>query len=291
MKYIRKKDVLPAIHLALKEDIGSGDVTGMATVDPSKRVSTQIVSKDRGILAGLSVSRWVFLEVDSSLKVSNILSEGDRITKGIIVQKIEGNARSILKAERTALNFLSRISGIATMTAQAVEAVGKGRSKVIDTRKTAPCLRYIDKYAVRIGGGTNHRMGLWDMVLIKENHIEAAGGIGPAVSHVREMFKKKGKKLTIEVEAKNLEEVREAAELKVDRIMLDNMTVLTMIEAVNIIRSIGEKTGKNIESEASGGITLNNINHIAETGIDYISIGSLTHSVKAFDFSLIFSHE
>ena len=291
MKYIRKKDVLPAIRLALEEDIGSGDVTGMATVDPSKRVSTQIVSKDRGILAGLSVSRWVFLEVDSSLKVSNILSEGDRITKGIIVQKIEGNARSILKAERTALNFLSRISGIATMTAQAVKAVGKGRSKIIDTRKTAPCLRYIDKYAVRIGGGTNHRMGLWDMVLIKENHIEAAGGIGPAVSHVREMFKKKGKKLTIEVEAKNLEEVREAAELKVDRIMLDNMTVLTMIEAVNIIRSIGEKTGKNIESEASGGITLNNINHIAETGIDYISIGSLTHSVKAFDFSLIFSHE
>ncbi len=291
MKTLKKKDILPIIRLAIKEDVGEGDVTSRAVVDTSLKATAEIVSKDEGILAGIQVCAWVFHEIDRRLQITSLFCDSDALKNDFVVQRIEGKALSILTAERTALNFLSRMSGIATQTAKMVKIICTDTAKILDTRKTAPGMRLLDKYAVCKGGGLNHRMGLWDMVLIKDNHIAAAGSITEAVTRVRHTFRTSKKRFPVEVEVKNLEEAGEAAHLGVDRIMLDNMDIRTIRKAVIIIKQTSEKMGKDILIEVSGGLTEKNIKAIVQSGVDFISLGSLTHSVQAFDFSLQISHD
>jgi nicotinate-nucleotide pyrophosphorylase (carboxylating) len=218
--------------------------------------------------------------VDESLRFEEIREDGDKISPSDIVLTISGSTRSILTAERTALNFLQRLSGIATLTAQFVERIAGAPAKILDTRKTTPGLRALEKYAVRVGGGHNHRLGLFDMILIKDNHIAAAGGVTKAVEIIGEKLETRRLPLTVEVETKNLEEVKEALALKVDRILLDNMSLPQIREAVKL-------AGGQVELEVSGGVTLATIRAIAETGVDYISVGALTHSAPALDLSLL----
>ena len=259
---------------ALEEDLAvAGDVTSKA-IFTSETDKFNIVSKDTGILCGMDVVRDVFDEVDPEVAVTFLKSDGDELTPGTLIAVISGKVRSILTAERTALNFLSHLSGIATKTHTYTLAAKK--AVILDTRKTIPGLRELEKYAVACGGGRNHRMGLYDMVMIKDNHIDAAGGIPQAVARIRDMW---GDRYKIEVEARTLEEVRLALDSEADRIMLDNMSLQMMKEAVIIV-------GGKAETEASGNVTLEKIASIADTGVDFISIGGLTHTVTAFDFSL-----
>ncbi|MCX8105123.1 MAG: carboxylating nicotinate-nucleotide diphosphorylase [Ignavibacterium sp.] len=267
------------IELALKEDIGKGDITTLATIGKNKKAIGKFLVKDKGVIAGLFVAKQVMKTVDKKLKFKVSINDGVEVNPGDIVAEVSGNARSILSAERTALNFLQRMSGIATAAAVYAKAVSHTKAKVIDTRKTAPGLRLIDKLAVKIGGCDNHRFGLYDMFLIKDNHIEIAGSITNAVEGCREFMKNKKKKFLIEVETKNLDEVKEALENNVDIIMLDNFNTEEMRKAVRLIN------GK-CKVEASGGVNLSTIKSIAETGVDFISVGGLTHSVKALDISL-----
>ncbi|MBI9097752.1 MAG: carboxylating nicotinate-nucleotide diphosphorylase [Spirochaetaceae bacterium] len=265
------------LKLALEEDLKEiGDVTSRAIFD--KEITTAVLfSKDSGILAGIDFFKQVFHQVDPSLEVILSVSDGQVLSPGDKVAEISGRTRSILEAERTAINFLSFLSGIATETDKYVLAAQKaGKALILDTRKTLPAYRSLSKYAVTVGGGTNHRMGLYDMVMIKDNHIDAAGSISAAVQKVRSTW---DKSFLIEVECRNLEEVREAIELEVDIIMLDNMDPPMVIEAV--------KLGKgNIQFEASGNMDLEKIQKFSPTGVDFLSVGKLTHSVIAFDFSL-----
>lgn len=267
------------IELALREDIGKGDITSLATIGKNQKAVGKFLVKDKGIIAGLFVAKQVMKTVDKKLKFKVLINDGVKVNPGDIVAEVSGNARSILSAERTALNFIQRMSGIATAASIYAKAVSHTKAKVIDTRKTAPGLRLIDKMAVKIGGCNNHRFGLYDMFLIKDNHIEIAGSISKAVENCRYFMKKKKKKFLIEVETKNLDEVREALENNVDIIMLDNFNIDDMKKAVELIN------GK-CKVEASGGVNLSTIKSIAETGVDYISVGGLTHSVKALDISL-----
>lgn len=269
--------VVDLINRSLSEDIGSGDITSRAILEPGKIISADLIAKENLILCGLWVFQKTFIELDSSIKVILNYNEGDDIEKGKKVAKIKGLAESILSAERTALNFLQRMSGIATMTKMYVEMVKHTKAVILDTRKTIPGLRILDKHAVKMGGGENHRMGLFDMILIKDNHISAAGSVTHAVKKVRDRFNDKFK---IEVEVKNLAELKEAIPLKVNRILLDNMSVPDMQKAVALTNGI-------TELEASGNVTLENVKAIAETGVDFISVGSLTHSAKAADLSLL----
>lgn len=261
---------------ALAEDVGSGDVTSQWILPPEMRVRGRFLAKAQGVLAGLEVARQVFQQVDERIALHARLKDGDVISEGDIVATVEGPAASILTAERTALNFLQRMSGIATLTRRYVEAVASTKAVILDTRKTAPGLRLLDKWAVRLGGGQNHRLGLYDMVLIKDNHIAAAGSITQAVEQVR---RRNWQGLPIEVEVKSLAELEEALALNVDRIMLDNMDLDEMRRAVAM-------TAGRVSLEASGNVTLENVAAIAATGVDYISVGALTHSVKALDISL-----
>jgi nicotinate-nucleotide pyrophosphorylase (carboxylating) len=259
---------------ALEEDlIETGDITSKA-IFTTETDTFNLVAKDSGILCGSRTAIEVFNEVDTEISVNFLKHDGDELTPGILVAIISGKVSSILTAERTALNFLSHLSGIATKTHKythrAKEAI------ILDTRKTIPGLRELEKYAVSCGGGQNHRMGLYDMVMIKDNHIDAAGGIPQAVQRIRDMW---GDTYRIEVEARTLEEVRLALDSTVDRIMLDNMSLQMMKEAVLIV-------GKAAETEASGNVTLEKIPSIADTGVNFISVGGLTHTVTAFDFSL-----
>jgi nicotinate-nucleotide pyrophosphorylase (carboxylating) len=270
------------VQRALAEDIGSGDVTSQWIL-PEMRVRGCFLAKAQGVLAGLGVVRQVFQQVDERITFQALMKDGDAISKGDIVATVEGPAASILTAERTALNFLQRMSGIATLTRRYVEAVAgtkaaplRHRPVILDTRKTAPGLRLLDKWAVRLGGGQNHRLGLYDMVLIKDNHIAAAGGITQAVERVRQRNRQG---LAVEVEVKSLAELEEALALSVDRIMLDNMDLDEMRRAVEV-------TADRVPLEASGNVALENVAAIAATGVDYISVGTLTHSVKALDISL-----
>jgi nicotinate-nucleotide pyrophosphorylase (carboxylating) len=265
------------IEIALAEDVADGDITTEATVAPGAHYEGRLIAKAPGVVAGLEVARRTFLCLHASVEFRALVSDGDAVTKGDIIAEVRGPGRALLTGERVALNFLQRMSGIATATRRYVEAVAGTNAKILDTRKTVPGLRLLDKWAVSLGGGMNHRIGLYDMALIKDNHIVAAGGIRPAVERVRAADTQRRK---IEVEVKNLEELREALALAVDLIMLDNMTPEQMAEAVRI-------AGGRTPLEASGNVSLETVRRIAETGVDYISVGKLTHSVEALDISFL----
>lgn len=265
------------IQRALSEDVGPGDATTNAIVSPGLKIQGSITAKQAGIIAGLDVAAKVFFAFDETVAFESAVSEGQRVADGSVVAKLYGPARALLTAERTALNFLGRMSGIATLTRQFVDKVAGTSAKILDTRKTAPGLRVVDKLAVLRGGGCNHRQGLFDMILIKDNHIAAAGSLAQAVSRVRDS----GTNLEIEIEAANLQDVEAAIALGIQRILLDNMSLTMMKDAVQL-------TAKRAQLEASGNVTLETVAKIAETGVDYISVGALTHSAKVFDVSLKF---
>lgn len=267
------------IGLAVAEDVGSGDLTSEALLADKASGMAVIMAKQGGILAGLPVARMVFLTLNPKVVFKMLKQDGERVKKGEKLASIRGKTKGILKAERTALNFLQRLSGIATLTSKYVEEIKGTKATILDTRKTTPGLRALEKYAVKTGGGQNHRMGLFDMVLIKENHLRAVGGISNAI--VRARSKSRGKR--IEVEVRNLNEVRKAVESKPDWIMLDNMRIDQMRKAVRMIRS----ASRSVKIEASGSVTLKNVRNIALTGVDFISVGALTHSAPALDMSLM----
>jgi nicotinate-nucleotide pyrophosphorylase (carboxylating) len=266
------------VRLALSEDIGKKDLTSDAVISRGLTGKAVIEAKEQGVLAGLPVAQMVFKTVDPQLAFIMLRRDGQRTKKGEKVVLIEGEVKSILSAERTALNFLQRLSGIATLTSQYVERLKGTKAKVLDTRKTTPGLRILEKYAVKTGGGHNHRMGLFDMILIKENHIKAAGSVSEAIKLAK--IKCKGQKL--EVEVRNLTELKGALKSEPDWIMLDNMDIQKMKKAVSMIRSFNPA----IKIEASGGVDLKNARRIASTGVDFISVGALTHSAPALDLSL-----
>ena len=270
-------DVSQAIRRALAEDIGSGDVTTDSIVPVDASLRGRIVAKQTGVVAGLTIAEAVFRELDEHITFNAQVTDGAKVENKTVVAEVVGPARALLTGERTALNFLGRMSGIATLTRQFVDAVSTTHAVILDTRKTAPGLRLTDKLAVRIGGGQNHRTGLFDMVLIKDNHIDFAGSIAAAVTRVRES----GTNLEIEVEARTLAHVREALALEVERILLDNMSLELMREAVGICAG-------RAKTEASGNVSLENVLEVARTGVDYISVGALTHSPRVFDVSLEF---
>ena len=279
---LQNEAVLPAevsesIRRALEEDIGSGDVTTDSIVPAGASLRGRIIAKQTGVVAGLTVAESVFRELDEGITFTPQIADGARVEARSVVAKLAGPARALLTGERTALNFLGRMSGIATLTRQFVDVVSGTNAIILDTRKTAPGLRFTDKLAVRLGGGQNHRTGLFDMVLIKDNHIDFAGSITAAVTRVREA----GVKVEIEVEARTLDHVREALALGVERILLDNMTLELMREAVQICAG-------RAKLEASGNVSLESVLEVARTGVDYISVGALTHSPKVFDVSLEF---
>jgi nicotinate-nucleotide pyrophosphorylase (carboxylating) len=267
-------DILEVIQRALAEDIGSGDATTASIVPSGSALEGQIVAKQRGVIAGLDIVNMLYTTVDAQIKFKPLVAEGARVEKLAIVAQVSGPARGLLTAERTALNFLGRISGIATLTRQYVDAVSGTKAVILDTRKTAPGLRMVDKLAVERGGGHNHRIGLYDMILIKDNHIDFAGSIAEAVGRVR----MSESQLEIEVEARTLADVKSALELGVGRILLDNMTSEVMTEAVRL-------TAGRAQLEASGNVSLDTVRQVAETGVDFISVGALTHSAKVFDMS------
>ncbi len=268
-------DIIASIRGALSEDMGSGDVTTNSIVTSAASASAQVLAKQDGILSGLSVAQQVFLMLSCDMRFNSTLSDGVQVVGGQTLLELTGPTRAILSGERTALNFLGRMSGIATLTRLVVDAVAGTKAKILDTRKTAPGLRGIDKLAVRHGGGGNHRFGLYDMVLIKNNHIDYAGSLTEAVRRARAG----ANNLEIEIEARTAEEMDEALTLGVERILLDNMSLDELRRAVDLC------SGR-VKLEASGNVTLDNVRAIAETGVDFISVGALTHSAKAFDVSL-----
>ncbi|WP_445666730.1 carboxylating nicotinate-nucleotide diphosphorylase [Fodinibius sp. AD559] len=272
---LEKNDAIEAlIERAFEEDVRSGDVTTDAVVDEGCQAKAVWIAKEEGVIAGIAVARRVFEKLDPQIEWSPHVDEGEKVSKGTPLVTIKGSCRAILTAERIALNIAQRMSGIATTTRQYVEAIGELDTKVLDTRKTVPGLRLLDKQAVAAGGGTNHRMGLFDLAMVKDNHIVAAGSIAAAVQGVRT----NAPAVRIEVETTCLEEVKKALAAGADIIMLDNMSIAMMKKAVELI------DGK-AETEASGNITLDRIKEVASTGVDYISVGALTHSVTAFDIS------
>lgn len=274
-----KEELIDAlIDLAFAEDIGDGDHTTLSTIPADAMGRQHLLVKEEGILAGVNIARRVFERYDPSLKMTVMIGDGSRVKPGDIAFVVEGPVRSLLVTERTMLNIMQRMSGIATMTARYQERLKGLKAKVLDTRKTTPGMRILEKEAVRIGGGANHRIGLFDMILIKDNHVDFAGGIPNAVSRARAYLKEKGKDLKIEVEVRNTDEIRQALDARVDRIMLDNFTPERTAEAVALI-------GGAAEIESSGGITLDTLRAYGEAGVDFISVGALTHSVKGLDMS------
>jgi nicotinate-nucleotide pyrophosphorylase (carboxylating) len=271
---ILPSDILASIRGALAEDIGAGDVTTDSIVPLDATMQGQIMAKQVGIAAGLDVASAVYRMLDARVNFETCVAEGARVENRQVLAKVSGPARALLTGERTALNYLGRISGIASLTRQFVDAVAGTRAVILDTRKTVPGLRTLDKLAVRRGGGQNHRVGLYDMILIKDNHIDFAGSLEDAVRLARAA----GKGLEVEVETRTLDEVARALALQVERIMLDNMPPDMMRQAVAL-------TAGRAKLEASGNVTLDNVRQVAETGVDFISIGALTHSVTVFDVS------
>lgn len=264
------------IEYSLKEDIGSGDLTTNALVPDTMTSSATMVSKASGVIAGMEIAEAVFRFLSPLVAWKPLVADGDKVARGTLLVEVTGPYRCLLTGERLALNFLQRMSGIATMTHQFVEEVAEYGTKILDTRKTVPGLRILDKYAVKAGGGMNHRIGLYDMVLIKDNHIKVAGGIRNAVEQIRRTVPSN---IKIEVETTTLEEVREALEMNADIIMLDNMSNEQMRTCVELINH-------RAKVEASGNMNLQRVREVASTGVDYISIGALTHSVTAFDISM-----
>ncbi|MCD6553472.1 MAG: carboxylating nicotinate-nucleotide diphosphorylase [Anaerolineae bacterium] len=268
-------DALPLIDRALSEDIASGDITTRAIVPERVEGQAVIFAKADGIIAGLPVMKQVFYRVDPRIELEAHVQDGESVTGGDIVVVLSGPLSGIITGERVGLNFLCQLSGIATLTARFVDAISAYKAIILDTRKTTPAWRALEKYAVRVGGGRNHRLGLYDMVLVKDNHLAIAGSIAEAVRRVRAAHVG----VPIEVEVKTLSELEEVLPLHVDRILLDNMDIPTLKEAVCL-------AGGKVPLEASGGITLDNVTAVAATGVDYISVGALTHSAPALDFSL-----
>lgn len=265
---------------ALREDIGDGDHTSLSTIPADAEGNVKLISKDTGIIAGVEVAEMVFREVDPDIKVVSIIKDGSNIVPGDIIMTIAGSSRSLLMAERTALNFIQRMSGIATATSKMVQKLKGLDTKLLDTRKTTPCNRVIEKLAVRIGGGTNHRFGLYDMIMIKDNHVDFANGIENAINATRKYLKENNKDLKIEIEVRDFDELNTVINIGgVDRIMLDNFSPSNLTKAVKII------DGK-YETEASGGITALTIREYAESGVDFISVGALTHHINSLDLSL-----
>ena len=268
------------IAAALTEDVGDGDHTSLATIPGSTTGKAKLLVKDTGILAGVELASEIFKQVDNKLKVNVFIQDGAAIKPGDIALEVEGDVKSILTAERLVLNCMQRMSGIATKTHQIVEPLKGTKAKVLDTRKTTPGLRYLEKWAVKIGGGVNNRFGLYDMILIKDNHVDYSGGIRQAIENTKQYLKKNNKELAIEIEVRNLDELEQVMQVGgVDSILLDNFGLGDLREAVR--RIDGRFT-----TEASGGITIDNIRQYAECGVDYISVGALTHSVKSLDLSL-----
>ena len=271
-----------AIMLALEEDRYTGDITTLATIDPRQGGSAVIKAKEDGVLGGADVAMQVFAACDSKLTVVLHRRDGERVLCGEIILEVTGTLAPLLIAERTTLNFMQRMSGIATRTRGYVDKVSHTGTKILDTRKTAPGLRYFDKEAVRIGGGTNHRFGLFDMILIKDNHIDASGGIAKAIHRAQRYREEHKLEVKIETEVRSMKEVREALDCQPEIILLDNFTPALLREAVAFVRSGQSAT----ILEASGNIGMHNVVEVAETGVDFISIGELTHSVKALDLSM-----
>jgi nicotinate-nucleotide pyrophosphorylase (carboxylating) len=268
------------IDIALKEDIGDGDHTALSCIPEEATGKAKLLVKQEGIIAGIDIAVKVFKAVDKDLKIELLLSDGEIVKSGDIAFYVEGSSRSILMAERLALNFMQRMSGIATHTKMLVDIVGNIPCKLLDTRKTTPGLRAIEKMAVKIGGGHNHRFGLYDMVMIKDNHIDYAGGISQAIAKTKAYLKENNKPLKIEVEARNIDEVKQIlAAGPVDRIMLDNFSYEDIRKAVALI-------GTQAETEASGGITKETLKAYAECGVGFISVGALTHQINSLDLSL-----
>jgi len=269
------------IKQALKEDIGAGDFTSLACIDPDKNAQAQLIVKESGILSGIEIALSVFALVDKNLAVDSLTNSGTSIKKGEIVLTVSGKAQSILQAERLVLNIMQRMSGIATLTYQTAQLIAHTKCKLLDTRKTTPGFRFFEKLAVIHGGGVNHRIGLFDMIMIKDNHIDYAGGIKNALERTYSYQHKNNLNLKVEIETRNLQEVKEVLKsgFKVDRIMLDNYSPQNLVEAIKLIDGY-------CETEASGGIDSSTIKVYAETGVDYISMGALTHSYKSLDLSL-----
>jgi nicotinate-nucleotide pyrophosphorylase (carboxylating) len=278
--YITEQAIHNFILQALAEDLGEGDHSTLGSIPVSKISKAKLLVKDDGIIAGLTIAEKIFHEVDSGLQLTFYKKEGDTIKKGEVAFVVEGSAQSILSAERLVLNCMQRMSGIATYTKQLCKLIEGTRAQLMDTRKTTPNFRLMEKWAVAIGGGKNHRYALYDMVMLKDNHTDMAGGIRPAIENVKKYLAENKKDLKIEVETRNLAEVEEVLQVGgVDVIMLDNMSVEEMKQAVKLIN--GE-----YKTEASGGITETTLRAVAECGVDYISVGALTHSVKSLDLSL-----
>lgn len=265
---------------ALREDLGDGDHSSLACIPENASGIAKLLVKDTGVLAGVEVAKKVCELVDSNLVFEELLSDGTWVKPGDIAFYLKGSARSILAAERTLLNFMQRMSGIATQTKTYVDLLEGTQTNLLDTRKTTPGIRFMEKWAVRIGGGMNHRFALYDMIMLKDNHVDFAGGIQQAIQRTQEYLKATGKQLRVEIEVRNLQELDEVLETgMVDRIMLDNFTPDLLKEAI-------AKINKRYETEASGGITKETLRDFAETGVDYISVGALTHSFKSLDMSL-----
>lgn len=266
------------ITLAFNEDVGDGDHTTLSTIPADAKGRQQLIVKEEGILAGVEMAKKVFEYFDPDLKMTVFINDGARVKPGDVAFVVEGSVRSLLQTERTMLNIMQRMSGIATMTDKYQSRLAGLKTKVLDTRKTTPGMRLMEKMAVKIGGGENHRIGLFDMILIKDNHVDFAGGIPQAVAAAKKYLAETGRDLKIEVEVRNTEEINQALEVGVDRIMLDNFTPERTREAVKLING-------RTEVESSGGITLDTLREYGECGVDYISVGALTHSVKGLDMS------
>lgn len=268
------------IELCIKEDIGDGDHTSLCCIPPSEQGRMRLLCKQEGIIAGIEVAQIVFNRLDPEMRFEQILHDGDRVRVGDVAFYVEGRLQSLLQAERIILNIMQRMSGVATQTAVYVERVKGLHTRILDTRKTTPGMRVLDKMAVKIGGGDNHRMGLFDMILLKDNHIDFAGGVVNAVKGAKEYLKAKDKNIPIECEVRTLENIREVFEAGgVDRIMFDNFSPAMTREAVALVAG-------RAETESSGGITLDTLRDYAECGVDFISVGALTHQIKSLDMSL-----
>jgi len=279
-EYFNSKEIQNIIINALKEDIGSGDHTSLACIPSAAKGKAKLLVKDEGVICGLPLAEKIFLMVDQTLELEFFIKDGAKIKSRDVAFHVYGSSQSILTAERLVLNFLQRLSGIATYTASLVEKLKHTQVKLLDTRKTTPGLRMLEKYAVKTGGGFNHRFGLYDMVMIKDNHIDFSGGIEKAISKAHQYLQANQLNLKIEIEARNLEAVQEILDVgKVDRIMLDNFKPSDIKTALKLIN-------KKYETEASGGINEENLVEYAETGVDFISIGAFTHQIKSLDLSL-----
>lgn len=268
------------IDLAISEDIGDGDHTSLSSIPDNEQGKVKLLVKEEGILAGVEITKLILQKIDKDLKIEVLMTDGEKIKPGDIAFTISGRVISILQAERLLLNFMQRMSGIATQTAKYADLIKDLPTKVLDTRKTTPGLRHIEKAAVEIGGGMNHRMGLYDMIMLKDNHNDFAGGIEKAITKANAYLKEKGKNIPIEIEVRNFDELNEVLRIgNVTRIMLDNFSVEDTKKAVEMI-------GGKYETESSGGITIETLRSYAECGVDFISVGALTHHIKSLDLSL-----